>query len=1289
MRTYQEYKDQVAAEVALNFPEKAQEGFIGGFKGNHQSFGSWFTSGLTGLIGSKGFDDETQKNWYIQRNSIQFGKKQLEAEIQNYEEVSKYRQLTPEETTRYTEVKRRNDLITRDLNFVFTNRGGNLDAPIDIKGKSFNQRWGIEAENEDLLKELVSHFKDNPAYMGGVFTAEILKDLPLSLLAYLGLGAKGGAAAKSISSVLNRLNNIQPKALRGITKLGTGVAIGSGIGAGYEAAYTGLEQGDVKSGNVKAGATFGGVFGVLAGLGIMSRTAKDLKTKQDAATPVKPTPEININETVRRTVTPEEADEAIKPFNIMFKQHNEKLFPDLKEGIDYKIIDSSDVKKAGVLNVNPNKAAQLRQDKNGNNYIVLNEREINKAHANLVKEIDKGDKISLFSNLSSLDIKMMKNKEFIKPFFLAHELAHIKQNRFLESYGKDPKPTNANQKLLKERDANNRAIEEMERSYKEIQQTASDKNAAEVLREFEAKATRPEEIPLAEQGAVSKASEFLEKRPAIQVGAALGAGALTYGLSNRKEGDPLANAAAVGLAVGLGPKAYRAATKPLNKVILEAKREVANNIEINANLSKQWEARGQIAEGKLAAYFNSKTPNKGWDVLNTIEGKKGINLDQPQKDLVEDIQGILEVIGKEANKTELIGNYKEATRLVVKGKTRKTYGSLLHNYFPHLFYNPSILSDLDIEQLVKVYGKTDDRSALNRNIEGTLEDITRMVKEGKLNPELQVVSPDRALGAYIQGMSRAIVGRRLLNSMKDFDLKAQGETKGAVPAVLASEDFDTLKKAGHFNKQEVLHYSTLKHPALDGYHVHTNVKNSLDDFFVVANKEGIVGTMEKVLRLNNQLKRIAVFGSMFHGSALIASAIYSLGGAGAIKGLGGKGKTRAVDPVTGERILVDWSNFKLGTGAFRDLSEEWIGWGLQIINVKKQDLLNPGKLDLDPVLNRGGTIGRGLMKGFDAIDYATWEFLHDRFKLAAAMRQKERLMFDTRFENGRFKRVRNNISDEFASRKAANFANYAFGSLNWNNFATNLYKYAAANPNKIRGKAAALAAEMLPVNKRRWLNLGLFAPDWTIANIMIVGKTFTGAYKYSKEFLKAFHRGDTVAWRSKEGKELLKAWNMYAAYSMRAGIYTSAMWWLITDKFSSEEPTFEKWWDFWAGEQSGKLDLGNGESMVISKQIAEPVHWIQHPMHTLMNKGAIVPKTLLEAMFNKQWFSLKKGLPLGPRIVDADGTSHYGKWILGKTIPIAYKPLIDENLDWQERLGRVISGFGGMPQFGDPTSTTK
>ena len=48
------------------------------------------------------------------------------------------------------------------------------------------------------------------------------------------------------------------------------------------------------------------------------------------------------------------------------------------------------------------------------------------------------------------------------------------------------------------------------------------------------------------------------------------------------------------------------------------------------------------------------------------------------------------------------------------------------------------------------------------------------------------------------------------------------------------------------------------------------------------------------------------------------------------------------------------------------------------------------------------------------------------------------------------------------------------------------------------GKSAAYTAQGMAVNKRRWLNAFLFAPDWTISNIRIIGKTFTGLPELSQ-----------------------------------------------------------------------------------------------------------------------------------------------------------------------------------------------
>ena len=131
--------------------------------------------------------------------------------------------------------------------------------------------------------------------------------------------------------------------------------------------------------------------------------------------------------------------------------------------------------------------------------------------------------------------------------------------------------------------------------------------------------------------------------------------------------------------------------------------------------------------------------------------------------------------------------------------------------------------------------------------------------------------------------------------------------------------------------------------------------------------------------------------------------------------------------------------------------------------------------------------------------------------------------------------------------KTSGTANDAYGSLDWNDFATRLYTYAENNPDKLRGVVADKLAGILPVNKRRWLNLGLFAPDWTISNLRIVGNTFVSGYKLSKHLLKGIHRGDDAAWNSKEGKALLAAFKMYAGYTGRASIITSGMWWAMSE----------------------------------------------------------------------------------------------------------------------------------------------
>jgi len=1280
-QTEEQREKQIQAELAL-YPSTSEDFSYGaGFISGHQSIGSWFTSGITGLLLSKGATDNEQRKWYVQRNGIQFGKQALEDRIKAYEDIGKYRKLTERELDDYAEVQRRNSLIQRDLEHVFNKEKGNLDAPIDTKGQSFNDRWGVEGEDEQGLLELFKVLKDNPAYTGGIFTAEILKDLPLSVLAWLGLTAKGASGASAITKALNKLNNIQPAALRGLAKMGTGVAAGAGAGAGYEASYTLLEEGEIKGKNVKAGAAFGAAFGVLAGLGIMARTSKDLATKAKTKAKSEPSKEDTELKAVKEKVIPvKELTESQRIVNDI-KETPTRLYPELVQGRDFVIVNLATpegvavAKKFGWFGADGKlkgfKGIQTINE-NGIPHIVIHKPQIKRVFDRFQKNFDttikKGGR---YDRLTPNQHKYLKDLDSFEVFLMAREkgkipLARKEAEEIAQGRGRTYEPG------ARERELNAEAAIELERAYNqrvEELKTPSQRNAEELRAEGEA----PAPIPINEADSyAARASNYLGDKSKVGLGVAAGAAVGAYALSDKEEGDPLRNALVAGLAVGLGPKAYKALSgKSLNAISMRIKAQVARGLEIDSATAKIWELEAQRIIGELDI-LDEPTIMRVITAIENGTRLAGKNAEEAKalNKIKDDITTLLNQIGEAAVKAGLIKDKGEIVKLQMKGMDKTgTIGSFLNNYFPHLFVRMDKLTDEDI---AKIFGRLEHGSMNNRTIRGTLDEIQKMIDNGEIGrynrkgefveTKLELLSPRDALKVYVQGMSRTIIGRNAINSMLKLNLEIGDK---AMPALLSLADLDVLKNTkpskGGFNTQEALHYKTFDHPALEGFVAHNDVHGILNDFFAISRRGGIGDIAEKILQLNNGLKRIFVFGSLFHAQALFLSGVYSLGLLGAIKHL-------------------NYKQLQLGSQQLKDAVDLGIKRGLQVGDIIKQELVVAGVKEIDELVSKMGFAGALMGKAMSKVDHVTWKFLHDRFKVAAFMRQKEILIKNMKRKDYDSDKAYEDAIIR-AEEKAAEFANDAFGSLDWNKFTTQLYEYAAANPNKIRGKAANKLAQLLPVNKRRWLNLGLFAPDWTISNIRIVAKTFTGMPRMSKALAHRIQRGH---WETPEAKEVVKAWNMYAAYSLRAGVYTSALWYAITKAFSEEEPTMENFWDFWTGENSGKLDLGHGESMVISKQIAEPIHWLQHPTHTLMNKTSIVPKTALEAMFNKQWFSLKQGMPLGPRIVEEDGTRHYAKWILGKGIPIVAKPLIDEDLHWTERVERVLTGFFGFPQYGDP-----
>jgi len=1250
---------------------------------------AWATSGLFGLLASKLYSDESQQEWFVQRNAVDYGYNELQQRIDHYQQKADSVGLTKAEYEDAKESIARRNLIKEDLDFVYDKLDGNLDAVMDTEGNSFKDRWGLDTDEETGLLDLLGVFVDNPSYAGGVITAEVIKDLPfLGIAKLLGIAHKGMSISELVAKINNRLGKIQSKATRGLAQMGTGIGIGTLGGAGYEALYSTLEQGEVKAEDTWMGAKFGGAFGVLGGLGFMYSGSKLSKAEAALAESagitgkggkglkagVKKEASKATSDALENTRKLAEDDDSNRISNqaqetTILKDYNQDILPGLKDqdvGVhtdfneidrriktyvddkaleferkqmlkDYEkaIKEQTDFKGFPVNKITHRQDAVIR---NPDAYRMFRLAESKAYGANILDHIDKtGSVRGLPADLKQITFKRTFDE----------------LNKVDEEFV-DPKPL----------DQLNEATEPPPMTPEEQARLEAEEIAKQRM---DVESTDEVPQPPPEPGILGKA---LDKYPkSIAAGGAVAG----YTLSDA-EGEKMFGAAlGVGAALA-GPRAYRALTsKGLKATAMKVKVALSKSVEAFSIQSKIFEYQMQEVLKEVAEVFPEGT---GIELINAIEDPS-IKLTGKKLEVQKKVEALLKEIGDNAVGIGLLRPKGNVTELGFGGFNKEGSGAFLNNYFPHMFNKE--LDEKDIQELINVYLQE------SKNVkERTLKHTIAWIEENHRDKNI-VTDPVKALSLYTQAMTRTIYGRNLVNSLMGMSLSPDGTRH--LPALMSKDAFDSLRKTeakqGGLSDQEALHYQEFDHPTLKGFVAHSDIKPLIDDQFALLRRGGVGEVMEGILKLNNGLKRIFVFGSLFHAQALLMSASYSLGRHGLTRKIkGGRVAVRDENgkPLKDENGDViyrqgDFSDLKIGSMEFRDLAEEFIKDGLQIINIKKSDLIDPGFDEAEKLFEKMGFVGKGMSKVFEKTDYLTWEYFHDRFKIATHMQKKQKLIDE-------------GVDPVEAGKLAARFANDAYGSLDWNDFATRLYTYAENNPDKLRGVVADKLAGILPVNKRRWLNLGLFAPDWTISNLRIVGNTFVSGYKLSKHLLKGIHRGDDAAWNSKEGKALLAAFKMYAGYTGRASIITSGMWWAMSEAnsamFGNPEPTAEKLFDFWFGEKSGKLDLGGGEGMVISKQIAEPIHWIQHPQHTLMNKASVIPKTIMEGMFNKQWFSMKKGFPMGPRIIDEDGTSHTPKWILGKAVPIVTKPMFDTKLNWYEKLQRTFSGFFGFPQYGEP-----
>ena len=1310
-----------------------KQGFASGFTGGHDletfdGINSWLTGGISGLFFSKLSSEEDQRKWEIEKKALEFGVGTMDSILDAYRKQGELENFTDEEAQEIKELMARKETILRDLDYVSRNKDGDLDAPIDVEGQSMNQRWGVSEEDEMTSLDLLQAIVSNPVHTSGMLAGMLVKDLPLGVATSLGLTAKGLKGGEIMTKLARGVNGIQPKALKGLVKAGGTVAGSAAFGAAYEAGYSKLNEGEVKWGDVQRGTEFGAAFGLLiAGAkGAVHLATPKPKTKLEQAKArveeqarlaekrrqeqaVLPSSEqseplphgativkepfrkgswkleveqLDLNAYLGSVLNKADSDQVTKMSKSFIKDQIKAIFPALNKG--YSIVSKYAATKA------PKGGKPLITKKElGNNsvvikeglldglphfYIIENSTALKAEHTNLASGLDStqlGSKINLKSATPNM-LKNLLNRDAYRVF----KLTEAKADVIARMEGK----TKANPEVI---------ISELDRIFKEYRTRNANPSEAHVTasvrqstkgkptkdKPTKDKPTKDEPVkdeptgepPIArfpkhlreDITGLSKPKVPSERaKPNVAITALdkhklplAGAGAaIAYAVS--EEEDAANKALATALGISLAPFAYRKLTQSLTTIpndIARAKVLAAKGDEGWRNYVHQIEAKSTLISRRIERIFKGEEHSV---FLDAIEGGKigrrwlKDTATPEQKALVKGWHDFFKFVYGELEKTT--HHYK---------KSGPELGEAISSgYVPHIIRGREVggrVRPLTPEE--RAYIVDEMAGVISGSITGSVNSkfmiprkIQKTVDQLKRDGYVVLDNPAEIMTLYTRSVTRVIHNRRLIEEFQRIPVVLEGSSNIRVSAVMTKKYYSTIEKNLTSKEREL--FKTIDHPSLNGLVFHTNYRSIVKSYINKSDFGDAKGFMLGVLAVNNGLKKLYTILSYFHANALLGSGFMSLGPTHVYKMIRSKGK------MTDKH---QWEETKLLQDGFDILAQEVIESGTNIIRAEHNDMVAPGLKEVTALTKHLRGAGLLVDKAIKSIDHTTWSRTHDVFKMGSFFIQKEKLL------------KRGMSSDAAATAASAEFTNAGFGSLNWDKFHTSFLEYAMKNPDSLRGHIAEGIASQLHPDQRKWLNLYLFAPDWTVSNLQILGYAFLGKNGSHKALAKRVLKGK---WDTPAEKDLVLAYQLYAEYAGRAGIYTSAMWWLATEMFSDKEPTMEEFADFWTGANSHKVDLGNNEGMVVNKQVGEFQHWFEHPRHSLVNKMSLIPKAGLEFILDKQYVGMKHGTPTGPAL-----EGHLGKAFLSKLTPIVGQPFLQDDLTIEQKIAHFFSGGLGLP----------
>jgi hypothetical protein len=585
----------------------------------------------------------------------------------------------------------------------------------------------------------------------------------------------------------------------------------------------------------------------------------------------------------------------------------------------------------------------------------------------------------------------------------------------------------------------------------------------------------------------------------------------------------------------------------------------------------------ETSRSKVFHYIQGTTVDKQLRFTAAGNVLKASDLSKRERAAATHIRKTLDGIFEEINKVEpgIISSYRS-------------------NYLPLLWEqytgkNPlEFLSTFD----QKVYGTSRSTRFAKQRI---FSDINEGFKAG-YTLKRGMDDPAELLRIYATSVNKALVTRQLVTYLTRPELSPMTLPIGNGASARLPLLINNNRALGAYGKYIKDYYVQFDHPFLGKakqVYIARPIEKSLRMVFDATNEAQL---MSALFTTNLMMKRLAVGFSFFHAGALAESMVF----AGVpmkvtgkfIKGAFTKDKSSIMKMIDNPGYYLKefpHANLAIKESGFDDVirfaqanrlvisTPDDVGFDRFYAQMRKFDNLLKHQFGIKQ--------GENIEKVFRWFDRITWDRIFTHSKVYTFLTQLNKMIDPA---------VDKTQAQIYAkARLAAQFTNDAFGGQDW-------FALTRRIQTPILKK---LAQTMYAPGSRGYMQLLMFAPDWTISNIRIIGKA-----------LPAFESN-------------ADARRMYNYYFARAALMFAVGGSIINYAFSGKSILENK--------DPTRIDLGNGDVLTFSKQLMEPFHWITDPQSTALKKIGSLPRTTIEILTNKQYLTTK----WSPNITSKDDTA--------------------------------------------------